>query len=78
PAVDGVAHRELPPRGSEPFWNEMAWHAPGNLTGAPSLCVPIPATSPPASLQVLGRPGDDAAVIAAARAVERTLARRIG
>jgi aspartyl-tRNA(Asn)/glutamyl-tRNA(Gln) amidotransferase subunit A len=50
---------------------------PWNVVGAPALALPCgPAEDGlPASVQLVGRPGDDAAVLAAGRALERALAR---
>jgi Asp-tRNA(Asn)/Glu-tRNA(Gln) amidotransferase A subunit family amidase len=75
PAVDGVAPQALPPRGSEAFWSEMDWLAPLNLAGNPALCVPIPDTLPPVALQVVGRRGEDGAVVAVGAWVESALSR---
>jgi aspartyl-tRNA(Asn)/glutamyl-tRNA(Gln) amidotransferase subunit A len=51
---------------------------PWNTTGAPALALPCgPAEDGlPASLQLVGRPGDDALVLAAGRAIEARLASR--
>lgn len=43
---------------------------PANLTGLPAVTVPCVAEGLPAGLQILGRPGDEARVLAAARRVE--------
>ncbi|MGQ0534670.1 MAG: Asp-tRNA(Asn)/Glu-tRNA(Gln) amidotransferase subunit GatA [Methanobacteriota archaeon] len=42
-----------------------------NLAGIPAGSVPIPGSSPPIGLQVMGRRGDDATVLRAMRAYER-------
>ncbi len=49
---------------------------PWNLIGAPALAVPcgVAEDGLPASVQLVGRPGDDAAVLAAGRLLERALA----
>jgi aspartyl-tRNA(Asn)/glutamyl-tRNA(Gln) amidotransferase subunit A len=48
---------------------------PWNVVGAPALALPCGAAEDglPASVQLVGRPGDDAAVLAAGRALERAL-----
>jgi Asp-tRNA(Asn)/Glu-tRNA(Gln) amidotransferase A subunit family amidase len=48
---------------------------PFNATGAPALALPAgPAEDGlPASVQIVGRPGDDAFVLATGRALERAL-----
>ena len=74
PAVDGVAPATLPDRDSPGFWGEMAWHAPFNLTGGPSLSVPVPGSDPPVSLQLAASPGADALVAAAGLWLESLLA----
>ena len=50
---------------------------PWNVVGAPALALPCGAAEDglPASVQLVGRPGDDALVLAAGRALERALAR---
>jgi Asp-tRNA(Asn)/Glu-tRNA(Gln) amidotransferase A subunit family amidase len=52
---------------------------PWNTVGAPALALPCgPAENgQPASLQLVGRPGDDALVLAAGRAIEARLAPRM-
>jgi Asp-tRNA(Asn)/Glu-tRNA(Gln) amidotransferase A subunit family amidase len=48
---------------------------PSNATGAPALAVPCGRAEDglPASIQLVGRPGEDAAVLAAGRALEAAL-----
>ena len=50
---------------------------PWNAVGAPALAMPCgPAEDGlPASVQLVGKPGEDATVLAAGRALERQLAR---
>ena len=51
---------------------------PSNATGAPALALPCGAAEHglPASAQLIGRPGQDALVLAAGRALERALSPR--
>jgi Asp-tRNA(Asn)/Glu-tRNA(Gln) amidotransferase A subunit family amidase len=48
---------------------------PWNVVGAPALALPCGQAEDglPASVQLAGRPGDDALVLAAGRALERAL-----
>ena len=53
---------------------------PWNAVGAPALALPCGAAEEglPASMQVIGRPGDDALVLGAGRALEERLAAQTG
>lgn len=48
---------------------------PVNLAGLPALCLPVPARSLPASLQLVGPPGSEARLLALGRRVEAAVAR---
>ncbi len=64
--VDEIATRERFVRFTYPF----------NLLGWPALALPCGAAEDglPASIQIVGRPGDDALVLAVGRALEAALA----
>jgi Asp-tRNA(Asn)/Glu-tRNA(Gln) amidotransferase A subunit family amidase len=49
---------------------------PGNLTGLSCCAVPCAKSGAPVGLQILGRPGDEGTVLAAARVVESVCAPR--
>lgn len=49
---------------------------PANLTGLPACTVPCVREGLPTGLQIIGRPGDEARVLAAARAVEQAFGPR--
>ena len=58
-------------------WIARGTHAtrPGNLFGQCGVSIPVPGTALPVGLQLMGRPGDDAALLAISQAVEAAIAR---
>jgi len=58
----------------------MAYTAPFNLAGCPAISIPLPrgAGALPAGLQVVARPGDDAALLRMASRMEQVLHPRLG
>ena len=58
----------------------MAYTAPFNLAGCPAISIPLPrgAGALPAGLQIVARPGDDAALLRMASRMEQRLHPRIG
>jgi aspartyl-tRNA(Asn)/glutamyl-tRNA(Gln) amidotransferase subunit A len=67
------AHETLP---DDPlYWGECRWIAPFNLTGHPAISLPLPSDGMPPSLQLVGRHGDDEALLALAAHVEAVVGR---
>ncbi len=71
------AGRETPPGGEfgADWMNWSPYTYPFNLTGQPAISVPCGLTGEglPAGVQIVGRCGEDASVLRAARAIERAL-----
>lgn len=67
--------RMISGRNSSPYdWFNWTW--PFNITGQPVLSLPIvPPDSLPVGIQIVGRPGEDALVLAFARQLEKRLGR---
>ena len=75
----------LPVAGLDTLEKAAAWiargtHAtrPGNLFGQCGVSIPLPGTALPVGLQLMGRPGDDAALLALSQGVEAVLGRPAG
>jgi aspartyl-tRNA(Asn)/glutamyl-tRNA(Gln) amidotransferase subunit A len=76
PTVGFVAPAEDPPFGVGADSGEGRFTGPYNLTGQPAIAIPVPAPGLPASLQLAGRRGGDAALLRVAAAAEALLSPR--
>jgi aspartyl-tRNA(Asn)/glutamyl-tRNA(Gln) amidotransferase subunit A len=75
PTVGFVAPEQDPPFGVGEDTGEGRFTGPYNLTGQPAIAIPVPAPGLPASLQLAGRLGGDAALLRVAAAAEALLSR---
>jgi 2-dehydropantoate 2-reductase len=73
PTVGFVAPEQDPPFGVGEETGEGRFTGPYNLTGQPAIAIPVPAAGLPASLQLAGRLGGDAALLRVAAAAEALL-----
>ena len=73
PTVGFVAPEQDPPFGVGEDSGEGRFTGPYNLTGQPAIAIPVPAAGLPASLQLAGRLGADAALLRVAAAAEALL-----
>jgi Asp-tRNA(Asn)/Glu-tRNA(Gln) amidotransferase A subunit family amidase/ketopantoate reductase len=73
PTVGFVAPEQDPPFGVGEDSGEGRFTGPYNLTGQPAIAIPVPAAGLPASLQLAGRLGGDAALLRVAAAAEALL-----
>ena len=76
PTVGFVAPEQDPPFGVGEETGEGRFTGPYNLTGQPAIAIPVPAPGLPASLQLAGRLGGDAALLRVAAAAEALLSPR--
>jgi 2-dehydropantoate 2-reductase len=70
PTVGFVAPAQDPPFGTGEDSGEGRFTGPYNLTGQPAIAIPVPSPGLPASLQLAGRLGGDAALLRVAAAAE--------
>jgi 2-dehydropantoate 2-reductase len=75
PTVGYQAPEQDPPFGTGDDNAEGRFTGPYNLTGHPAVSIPVPIPGLPAGLQLAGRRGQDLALLRAAAAAERLLAR---
>jgi 2-dehydropantoate 2-reductase len=75
PTVGFVAPAQDPPFGTGEDSGEGRFTGPYNLTGQPAIAIPVPSAGLPASLQLAGRRGGDAALLRVAAAAETALSR---
>jgi 2-dehydropantoate 2-reductase len=75
PTVGYQAPEQDPPFGLGDDNAEGRFTGPYNLTGHPAISLPVPAAGLPAGLQLAGRRGRDVALLRAAGAAERLIAR---
>jgi 2-dehydropantoate 2-reductase len=73
PTVGFVAPEQDPPFGVGEDAGEGRFTGPYNLTGQPAIAIPVPSPGLPASLQLAGRLGADAALLRVAAAAEAVL-----
>jgi 2-dehydropantoate 2-reductase len=73
PTVGFVAPEHDPPFGVGEDSGEGRFTGPYNLTGQPAIALPVPSGGLPASLQLAGRLGADAALLRVAAAAEAVL-----
>jgi Asp-tRNA(Asn)/Glu-tRNA(Gln) amidotransferase A subunit family amidase/ketopantoate reductase len=73
PTVGFVAPEQDPPFGVGEDSGEGRFTGPYNLTGQPAIALPVPSAGLPASLQLAGRLGGDAALLRVAAAAEALL-----
>ena len=58
---------------AEEYFGDMRWTIPSNLTGHTAVTIPVSTLPVPAGLQLIGRRGNDDALLALAQRLEAEL-----
>ena len=73
PTVPSLPPRDEPEWDDASFFGDMRWTVPSNLTGDPAVTIPLSSSAGPVGLQLVGRLGEDDALLEIAARVESML-----